>query len=297
MKMLDLLDIVAGGNGIGHRRERGIDPTTGMEDPVFLPEHRHGNGRYQPAVWYKLIDGVFIPDGAAGPVVLDLAGHRFGGFPGKSGETFGSIWSRAATVKPSNLAWDADKHWVYAMGLGTQYMPDSRGLLHMCPNVGITFNLQAMRQMYPNVRPVRFRAVAGVASELGLADIWVFVDGQLRMKRTQIRMKDGPITVDVEIGPDERFLTLVTTDGGDGIKSDWVVFGDPMLEMCEYEIQSKDQGLGALKQTRRRIKRHTAGIRCQRKNPTCENQGNHHAGCSGNPRLSFVFLARLAGRK
>ena len=32
-KALDLLDIVAGGNGTGHCRERGIDPTTGMEDP------------------------------------------------------------------------------------------------------------------------------------------------------------------------------------------------------------------------------------------------------------------------
>ena len=60
-----------------------------------------------------------------------------------------------------------------------------------------------------------------------LADIWVFVDGQLKLKRLQLRPKDGVVPVDVEIGPNDRFLTLVSTDGGNGNWLDWVVFGDP----------------------------------------------------------------------
>ena len=42
-------------------------------------------------------------------------------------------------------------------------MPQGRGLLCMSPNKAISFNLAAVRQMYPGGRPARFRAVAGMA--------------------------------------------------------------------------------------------------------------------------------------
>ena len=35
--------------------------------------------------------------------------------------------------------------------------------------------------------------------------------------------------LDVAISPDERFLTLVATDGGNGIAFDQIFFGDPSL--------------------------------------------------------------------
>ena len=91
--MLDLLDIVAGGYGTTHRREHGVDPTTGMQDPEFMTMIRPGDGKYHPAAWrHKLMDGTFVPDGRRGPVVLDSAGHTFAGFPPTSGESYGSIW-------------------------------------------------------------------------------------------------------------------------------------------------------------------------------------------------------------
>ena len=52
----------------------------------------------------RLIDGVFVPDGGAGPVHLDSVGHRFDGFPQTTGDTFGSIWARAAEIKPDQRA-------------------------------------------------------------------------------------------------------------------------------------------------------------------------------------------------
>ena len=33
------------------------------------------------------------------------------------------------------------------------------------------------------------------------------------------------------IGPQDHFLTLVATDGGNGILWDWIMFGDPRLEL------------------------------------------------------------------
>ena len=89
-KTLDLLDIVAGGNGLGNRRERGIDPTTDREDVLLQAARRWDSGRYQRTGSCELIDGVFIPNGATGPVVLDSAGHMFH-FPATSGASRGSI--------------------------------------------------------------------------------------------------------------------------------------------------------------------------------------------------------------
>ena len=244
-KTLDLLDIVAGGNGAGHGRERGIDPTTGMEDPLFVPQRRDSDGKYHPVTWHKLIDGVFIAEGGAGPVVVDSAGHTFDGFTASRSNTtlrpFGSIWARAADVKLPRMDGREKEPecWVYALGRGQQFMPNNSGLLGLVSNMGITFNLEAMRTMYPTVRPARFRATAGVADAHGLtppgivqlADIWVLVDGRLKLSRTRLRPQDGAVKVDIALGPKDRFLTLVSTDSGNDRNFDWMVFGDPVLEM------------------------------------------------------------------
>ena len=257
-KTLDLLDIVAGGYGTTGLRERGIDPTTGMEDPLFVPELRAGDGKYHPVPWRsKMIDGVFIPNGGAGRVVVDSAGHVFGGFPKTDGQSWGSIWARAASVKPNGHEKDP-WYWVYAMGPGQQYMPRNLGLLGMSANAGITFNLEAMRTAHPGMRPARFQATAAVADsspwpkrgEPPLADVWVLVDGQLKMSRTHLRPEDGAIKVDVELGPKDRFLTLVSTDGGNTFNFDWVVFGDPVLEMIlaeDPESKAKRKGDAMMK--------------------------------------------------
>ena len=63
----------------------------------------------------------------------------------------------------------------------------------------------------------------------------MFVDGQLKLKRLQLRPKDGVVPVDVELGPHDRFLTLVSTDGGNGNWLDWVVFGDPVLDIASID--------------------------------------------------------------
>ncbi len=255
-RVLDLLDIVAGGNGMGWGRERGIDPSTGMEDPVFAARDRGGDRQYRPVGWHKLIDGVFMPDGKAGPVQLDSAGHTFAGFPGTDGRVFGSIWARAAEVKPNDRRAEIINNWVYAMGPGKQFMPDHRGLLGLSPNVGITFNLEAMRRAHPGTVPSRFRAVAGLAdarrvfAEHGqdpdrlpasvAADLWVFVDGRLKFKRLQLRPESGTLKVDVELAPGDRFLTLAVTDGGDKIVADWFVLGDPVLEMVSTLSENQE---------------------------------------------------------
>ena len=91
-KFVDLLDIVAGGDGAGRRRELGIDSLTGWEDRSFISNQYRGDGKYHPTTVSKLIDGVFTFDGTRHPVQLDSAGHTFDGFPATDGLDGGSIW-------------------------------------------------------------------------------------------------------------------------------------------------------------------------------------------------------------
>jgi hypothetical protein len=246
LETLDLLDIVASGNGTGHRRERGIDPTSGLEDPVFVADYRLADREFRPVRWHRLIDGVFVPDGRAGAIQLDSAGHAFDGFPETSGKAYGSIWSRAAEIGGKRLT-NRSQPWIYAMLHEESFMPEHRGMLGFYANGGITFNLEAVRKEHPNVRPSRFRAVAGLAAYWcvdpakadGLIDLWVFVDGRLRFQRAKVRAADGAFHVNVELGPNDRFLTLAATDGGNGISWDSVVFGDPVLLMTSIESEEK----------------------------------------------------------
>ena len=133
----------------------------------------------------------------------------------------------------------APEYWIYAVTRAEQYMPEGRGLLAFHTNAGVTFDLEAMRQLHRRVRPARFRAVAGVADarsvvpsfENGFADVWVFVDGQLKWKRTGLRPEDGPVKINVELRAGDRFLTLVGTDRGQE-NAGWLVLGDPVLQMA-----------------------------------------------------------------
>ena len=243
-----MLDIVAGGNGTGNRRERGIDPATGREDTYFIMREYAGADRYQPVAWNRLIDGVFVPPRNAGAVQIDSAGHTFDRFAFGTGGTVGSVWARSAEVNPSNRELNRWT-WVYTMSPADQFMPHRGGLLCLHSNTGITFDLAAMRKMYPGARPARFRAVAGMAApgpklpdSFGKADLWVFVDGALMQSKKGVRIEDGKTDFNVELGPDARHLTLVTTDAHNGCNFDWVVFGEPVLDMASTEAENRQEG-------------------------------------------------------
>lgn len=258
-KVLDLLDIVAGGDGMGQHRENGINPATGIEDRVLSSQYREAGPGFRPwylnISWHNLIDGVFVPDGRMGKVQINSAGYRFADFPKTDGKAFSSVWARAASVGKAGR--NANRgQWIYAIESTERYMPDNRGLLGLHANAGITFDLGAMRVAYRGVRPARFRATAALADTNGAvadqpdfgqsADVWVFVDNQLKLHRLHLSPRDGVLAVDIELGPKDRFLTLASTDGGNGSLNDWVVFGDPILEMIPIE---EDANCGRLEKS------------------------------------------------
>ena len=175
--------------------------------------------------------------------------HRLpeSGFPKAETVVWGSIWARAATVKPAERERAKNnRRLVYCIDRDERFTPGGRGLLCLAPNMGFTFDIEAMRKAYPTVRPARFRAVAGVGDvsamhkpDEGRGDVWVFVDGQLKLKRVQMGPRDGVVQVDVELGPEDRFLTLVTTDIANENGCGYVIFGDPVLELSRNQTERR----------------------------------------------------------
>jgi hypothetical protein len=68
-----------------------------------------------------------------------------------------------------------------------------------------------------------------------VAGVWVLVDGRLELSRPELHSQDGAINVDIELGPRDRFLTLVSAIRDMPHYFDWLVFGDPILEMATVE--------------------------------------------------------------
>lgn len=73
------------------------------------------------------------------------------------------------------------------------------------------------------------------------ADVWVLVDGRVRFQRRQIDGGNGAYSLEIPIREREHFLTLAATDGGNGIAADWIVFGDPRLDLKMVQPFSKAQ--------------------------------------------------------
>ncbi len=242
-KLFDLLDIIAGGDGLGQMRQGGIDPASGERRTTYHEAQGtdDDSNTYHATASERFIDGVFVPDGEAGPVQLDSAGHTYDHFPDTDSLFYGTIWARGHT-EPVRL--DPKSHpepWPYRIRNIRRYSPGGRGLLALHSNAGLTIDLLAVREAHPDWSFNAFIATVANAENQGgshgsgafkstiLGDVWVFVDGRLAFSRKKINSTHGVDGVRVELSPEDRYLTLVATDSGNSARYDWMVFGDPAL--------------------------------------------------------------------
>jgi len=240
---IDLADIVAGGDGFGNARNRGIDPVTGglLDSSDKFDHALRNDGRYHPVEALPLVDGVFIPDGGDGPVQIDSGGHRYDGFADTCGKSWNYLWSGQLPMTESG--------WVSCWLGETNYVGRKYSVISMPPNKGVTFDLEAIRRTHSGVELVRFTAAAGntemrssnrLAARVS-ADLWVFVDGELRFSKTDINANDGEFRLDIPLTKTDRFLTLAATDAGNSTEFDWTIFGDPRL-LIVSTIKDKPSG-------------------------------------------------------
>lgn len=239
IKMFDLVDVVAGGNGFSGKRGAGIDPTNGLpcntvefgDNPATVIIYPTGDRKYHRVKWQPFIDGVFIPDGSRGPFQVDSARHMFIDCPTTKNQTAYHLWAGGViptvrTTVPTKLN-------------GVDYASNGHGLLFMLANDGITFDLNAIRKANPGWTIGKFLTVVGNVQDRSVADFWVLVDGEVRDRRRQCDASNGAFSVAIPIKSDDRFLTLISTDGGDNILRDFIIFGDPRLElMCPSDVNT-----------------------------------------------------------
>ncbi|MBN2514096.1 MAG: FecR domain-containing protein [Sedimentisphaerales bacterium] len=242
-KRIDLADIVGGGNGFGTGKDCvGIEPISGkvLKDLVMI-NRKLGYSHYFPVPEMPYIDGVFVPLGGHAPQIVTSQGHTFDQCP----ITDGCYWieitnNPIASISGNSGGQALDVHLVRLGGI--QFgMPLHPGIM-MHSNTGITFDLDAIRASIPGVKIRRFRTMCGMSDTViqqnVQADMWVLVDGQKRQGAHFIYNQTCHYTqMDVEIHEQDRFLTLISTDGGDGNGGDWTFFGDPALELETNNFQ------------------------------------------------------------
>jgi hypothetical protein len=224
---LDLIDLLAGGDGTGSASGVGIDAATGRANETKAVTIRRGDQRYLPITGHRTLDGCFIPGGT---MPVDSAGHLFT-FPITSLFSYGLIWTGP------NIPWEGELPIATTLPQDAA-APTSRVLV-MHSNNGITLNLDAIRALHAQARINGFRArvgnsyrpAPGSSPSRPLASIHVIVDGIARFESRAFSNFDEPIDVTCALSDDDHFLTLVTADGGDGNACDWVLWTRPELLM------------------------------------------------------------------
>jgi hypothetical protein len=235
VKTIDLVDVVAGGNGFSGKRGRGIDPATGKavserSDPPKGSQPMHSDGKYHRVTTIPFVDGIGIPH-RKGPVQLDSAGNCFDGFENSDAATWQHLWAGGLMNSPL-------PRYSYPTEMGgVDYAVPPHGLLLLHANLVATFNLDAIRKANPGYKLSRFRAMTGNTETVSAegqsvsGSIWVFVDGKVRFRRREINRFSGVMPATIPISESDHFLTLAASDNGNGIVGDWLMFGDPRLEL------------------------------------------------------------------
>jgi len=232
-KRLDLADILGHGNGFGTGQMNcSVDPLTGRYTIFDLKRYyKKGNSQYVPVTESEFIDGVFVPNSGQGAAVaISSEGHIFQGCPKTNGVAEGEIQNthRSIHIRLDQMS--------FQPRLGDRLFDTAaHPHIYMQANVGMTFDLDAIRHRLVDNTIERFVAECGLCTAIPKddekIDFWVLVDGQVRFSRQDATKADSTMQVSVPLYEQDRFLTLAVTEGTDGSWLDLGLFAEPALEL------------------------------------------------------------------
>ena len=257
---ISLADIIGGGNGFGTGQiDRGIDPSTGgVTQTLSRKDVYSGPDGYVPVPSIPYIDGVFVPGIDAGPAQITSAGTQTDEFPKTSGLIWGYIFDGAWHESD-----DTPRHHLQLNGVLLDGKENPALTIHS--NLGITFDLSAIREKLPGVRIKSISSVFGVSQTVGKtlksrdlsnltdlpgveklaaerqasAEFWVFLDGKNVFRQTASSDSKAE-SIDIPIDQEVRFLTLAVTEADDTFMFDWAVFAGPEL-VLEWADEPADE--------------------------------------------------------
>lgn len=259
---LDLADMVGGGDGTGGGQDGlGIPIQNGqaMSEMLGYFKDLQPNRFEKPRFPEKLkapanfVDGVVLPNGKT-PVPISSTKLFAEDVPTTSGHTWDAVRNGHLSAQVSKTL------------DGIDYSQKGRSMLGLHANSAVTFDLDAIRGHF-GYDALRFTATAGFGAKqsevASLADVSVYVDGKLAFRRLKLT-KDAVVPIELELAKNVRFLTLMATDGGDGIGSDLLFFGDPLLNPMRDETQvaaADVANLKALREKEARLRREVAALK------------------------------------
>ena len=234
---VSLADIVGGAGAFGSGLRPAYLNPADSQLRLITGDKKEGGERLSQVVYRSvldnpLVDGLFVPNGQDGPVTVTSAGHVFAQFPATTGKywygviNWGPVWQRQIILDD------------------VLYGTDERPALLMHSNVGITFDLDAIRRSCPGLSITEFTTVYGISDAYGKkdllpnADFWILVDGELKFSKRDLTIEQiGSIRI--PLSNSDRFLTLASTEGAKNdlsdnkspIFNDWCVWGNPVLKV------------------------------------------------------------------
>ena len=230
-KGTDLADIVGGGNGFGTGTEGlGIDARSGkVQERPFGDLGNVKPGNYA-ASEYPFIDGVFVP--ANGRTRISSTGLTADQLPRNSGKAWDMIRNGPVASQFSTTLGSVD------------YNSAGHSMIGLHANAGITFDIEAIRGGNSTKQSYKFDCVVGYGGRTvePSAEFRVYLDGKL-LDSDRLGRNDTK-TVSFQIPNTARFLTFISTDGGNGYGHDQISFGDPRLtrsEPSELSSRTKDK--------------------------------------------------------
>lgn len=265
--VLSVVDVFCGGDGFNTSLSGAADPLTGEKDHGNrVPGNRRTNGKYHLVDWNSILDGVFMPTAEGVGTQINSQGLKID-LPKNNGLTWGPMWARR-WESALQTAGETTDFWGRKTDKNIRIRLEQSkfGMIGMHANVGFTLDLRDIRLLQGR-EVAEFRAVVtnldNSAEEYvedakrlkRTADLRVFVDGELRFERLGFRREDGDAEMTVKLTPEDRFLTIVSSDAGDS-SYDHVVLIDPVVTLHS----ARDQGqstLAATPETRDRSVKHS----------------------------------------
>jgi hypothetical protein len=230
-KYLDLVDIIAGGDGTGKRTGVGLNAVSG-EYQSELPDQealQASEGRYQEVAESTYPLGVVVPspDGEVDGLPEQLA---FPAMPAGSGHSYGLIWCGGRYPEVKHESYKS----MTAVIDGVDYSEKGNRALYLHSNAVVTIDLDAIRKAHPKMRLTQIQAVVGDTRNSRNARYSRFaigMDKEIALEHVfDARKKQTLKPVNVNTALDStKTLTLISTDGGDDINQDWIVLGNPRL--------------------------------------------------------------------
>jgi len=237
---ISLADVVGGGDGLGSGKAGfAVDPRTGMAESKrlgFLPNVKPNV--FSPSA-NALIDGVFVPSGEGGKGTIPIS---------STGLTLSGI--KAGDGKAWDLIRNGPVNGQHSPKLGgVTFGEGGEPLLGLHANAGITFDLEKVRERLGGAA-LKFTARIGYFGQKQqnyFADARVLFDGKVAQEHLELGRKAGLQTIDLDVPKAARFLTLLSTDGGNGISHDQIGYGSPHLFLVREESVEMRQRLAALR--------------------------------------------------